>query len=633
MLASRRLAGPPPHDDPTTVDPAAVTHAPTSTTGPVTLAPAAIGPRLRADEALTIATDFEQRYELGGELARGGLARIRDAYDRVLHRRVAVKQLLARGGDADVRFLREARITGRLAHPNIVPIYDLGLDADGAPFYAMKWVEGRSLHDLIEARPTLDERLALVPHVIAIADALAYAHAVGVIHRDLKPANVLVGDFGETIVIDWGLALEAGAVDAPVAAAAPISAPRLTSVGSVIGTPAYMPPEQARGEAVDARADVYALGATLYHVIAGAHPYAEAETSAATSDDGPIWARVLDEPPAPLATLCPGVPAELAAIVERAMARRPAARYASAAEVGAALAGFVAHHQSHRLAEAAVRRDEELAGRMRGARTDDAGAVAAIYREADVVQFGLEQALQAWPENPVARAGLARLRARLFDFECAVGNLAGAAALADALPADPDRSRMLLALRADLARRDAEAEAFARARDRSIGGRERTIMLGAVGAMLAYFLVEALVSHRSLDDAGATRRILRNAIVVAVPTLAMMWAWRKRMFANEFSERAGRTVAAMLVVTVTHRVLAIVIAQPARDVFVLDMLLIAVAMWTFGGRLGLALGAIAVAGAWVCALVPAAALFVYNSAIIGIAVLLAVAWSRAARRE
>ena len=322
MLASRRVAGPPPHDDRTTVDPAAVTHAPTSTTGPVTLAPAAIGPRLRADEALTIATDFEQRYELGGELARGGLARIRDAYDRVLHRRVAVKQLLARGGDADVRFLREARITGRLAHPNIVPIYDLGLDADGAPFYAMKWVEGRSLHDLIEARPTLDERLALVPHVIAIADALAYAHAVGVIHRDLKPANVLVGDFGETIVIDWGLALEAGAVDPPRADAAPISAPRLTSVGSVIGTPAYMPPEQARGDAVDARADVYALGATLYHVIAGAHPYADAETSVATSDDGPIWARVLDEPPAPLATLCPGVPAELAAIVERAMARR-----------------------------------------------------------------------------------------------------------------------------------------------------------------------------------------------------------------------------------------------------------------------------------------------------------------------
>jgi serine/threonine protein kinase len=127
----------------------------------------------------------------------------------------------------------------------------------------MKWVEGRSLHDLIDERATLDERLALLPHVIAIADALAYAHAVGVIHRDLKPANVLVGAYGETIVIDWGLALERDGADLPAAPAEPVSAPRLTSVGAVIGTPAYMPPEQARGERVGPAADIYALGATL----------------------------------------------------------------------------------------------------------------------------------------------------------------------------------------------------------------------------------------------------------------------------------------------------------------------------------------------------------------------------------
>ncbi len=592
------------------------------------------GPRVGADEALTIATDFEQRYQLGLELARGGLARIRDAYDRVLHRRVAVKQLLTRDGDADLRFLREARITGRLAHPNIVPIYDLGLDGDGAPFYAMKWVEGRSLHDLIDDRPSLDDRLALLPHVQAIADAIAYAHAVGVIHRDLKPANVLVGDFGETIVIDWGLALEAGVDDLATTrndGPGPARSPRLTSIGSVIGTPAYMPPEQARGDRVDERADVYALGATLYHVIAGEFPYAH--VGALPDADEPVWVRVLDRPPLALATLCPDAPPELCAIVERAMARAPEDRHGSAAELGAAIASFVAHHQSHRLSAAAVRRDAELAARMREVRTDDAAAVSVVYREADVVQFGFEQALAAWPDNPVARGGLTRLQARLFDFECAVGNLAAAAALADALPPDPDRDRMLAALRADLARRDAEADAFARARDRSIGGRERMLMLGAVGAMLVYFLVEALVSHRSLDDANANHRILRNSIVVAAPTLLMMWVWRKRMFANEFSERAGRTVAALLVVTVTHRVVAIVIEQPARSVFVLDMLLIAVAMWTFGGRMGLVLGTLAVAGAWLCALVPASALLVYNGAIISIAALLAVAWSRASRQR
>jgi serine/threonine protein kinase len=282
-----------------------------------------------------------------------------------------------------------------------VPIYDPA-STPGEPFYAMKLVRGRALDALIAEATTSAARVGLVPHVIAIADALAYAHAVGVIHRDLKPANVLVGDFGETIVIDWGLALEAGAVDPPRADAAPISAPRLTSVGSVIGTPAYMPPEQARGDAVDARADVYALGATLYHVIAGAHPYADAETSVATSDDGPIWARVLDEPPAPLATLCPGVPAELAAIVERAMARRAAARHASAAEVGAALAGFVAHHQSHRLAEAAVRATTSWPSACAGAhrrRRRGCGDLPRRRRRA----VRPRAVLQAWPENPVAR--------------------------------------------------------------------------------------------------------------------------------------------------------------------------------------------------------------------------------------
>jgi hypothetical protein len=616
-------------DDPTQVDGGGVVTGAATVTGPTTVAQ--VDPaRLRADEALTIATDFDQRYRLGDELARGGLARIRDAYDRVLHRRVAVKQLLHRAPGADVRFLREARITGRLAHPNIVPIYDLGLDPEGAPFYAMKWVEGRSLHDLIDERATLDERLALLPHVIAIADALAYAHAVGVIHRDLKPANVLVGAYGETIVIDWGLALERDGADLPAAPAEPVSAPRLTSVGAVIGTPAYMPPEQARGERVGPAADIYALGATLYHVIAGVYPYEELGAPAGSSD--PVWVRVIDAPPTPLAQLCPEVPPELAAIVERAMARRPEARFPTASALGAALTAFVTHQQSHRLAAAAIARDAGVAAETRAVKTDDAAAVAAIYREAAVVQFGLEQALAAWPDNPAAKAALTRLHARMFDFECAVGNLAAAAARAEALPPDPDRARMLAALRDDLARRDAEAEAFVRDRDRSVGGKERGLMLGAIGLILTYFLVEAFVSGRSLDDPGAGGRILRNACVVAAPALAMMAIWRKRMFANEFSRRAGRAVVAMFAATIAHRALALQIDQPARSVFVLDLLLVTVSMATFGGRLGLGLATVGLAGAIVCAFVPAAALLVYNGAIIAVAAILAVSWSRASRR-
>ncbi|MEZ4401272.1 MAG: serine/threonine-protein kinase [Kofleriaceae bacterium] len=617
-------------DDPTLLDGGpAPRGAPAVTTGPSTVARAVAG-RLRADEALTIATDFEQRYELGDELARGGLAAIRDAYDRVLHRRVAVKQLLTRDGGADVRFLREARVTARLAHPNIVPVYDLGLDADGAPFYAMKWVLGRSLHELIEDRATLDERLALLPHVVAIADALSYAHAVGVIHRDLKPANVLVGDYGETIVIDWGLALERGQRDeVPVAAAEATSSPRLTSVGTVIGTPAYMPPEQARGEEVDEAADVYALGATLYQVITGQYPY-QAEHESGASDD-PVWVQVIDHPPRGAAELCPAAPSELCAIVERAMARRPSERYPSVADLGAAVASFLSHHQSYRLADAAVQRDAQLAVRMRAVVTSDAAAVAEVYREADVVRFGIEQALAGWRDNPLALQALARFNARMFDFECAVGNLAAAAALARALPPDPDRERMLLALRTDLARRDAEAAAFARAGDRSVGGRERTIMLAVVGAMLTYFLVEAVVTHRSLTDHGALRRLFRNSLIVAVPTLTMMFVWRRKMFANEFSRRAGRAVAAMMAATVVHRAMAMVVHQPPAHVYVFDNVLIAVAMVTFGTRVGVAVGAVATVAAGVSAYHTSAALYIFHGLIIGTAALLSVAWTRAAR--
>ena len=591
--------------------------------------------RLRADEALTVSSDFEQRYQLGAELARGGLARIRDAWDRVLHRQVAVKQLLERSADSDVRFLREARITGRLAHPSIVPIYDLGLDADGAPFYVMKWVLGRSLHELIEDRPTLDDRLALLPHAIAITDALAYAHNAGVVHRDLKPANVQIGDYGETIVIDWGLAVD---LDAPELDAMPTSDGqdsadgRLTSVGSVIGTPAYMPPEQARGERVDARADVFALGAVLYQVIAGSHPYAD-ETDGLASTDDPVWVRVIDRGPRPLALLAPDAPPELVAIVERAMARDAADRYPTATALGAALAGFVTHHQSHRLAAAALRRDDELALRLRAVAPDDAAAVAQIYREADVVRFGFDQALAAWADNPIARAGLIGFCARLFDFECAVGNLAGAAALASELPPDPERTHRLAALHEQRARRAAEAAAFAHAHDRSIGGRERLIVLVVLGAMLGYYLIEAFTAHRDITDVGAGRRIFYNSLVVSGPVVGLIWLWRRRLFANDFSRRAATGLLVLMVTTVSHRAMAMVLEHPAGHTFTLDLLLIAVALIGFGGRAALALGVGAMIMAWICTLVPAAAVFVYNATIVGYAGLLAWSWTRVTPRR
>jgi hypothetical protein len=209
----------------------------------------------------------------------------------------------------------------------------------------MRLVSGRPLDKVIAEKKTIAERLALLPNVIAVAEALAYAHGERVIHRDLKPANVLVGSFGETVVIDWGLAKDLGAAesaDETLPATAP-SAPRAeprqeatqTAVGTVMGTPAYMPPEQARGATVDERADVYAIGAMLYHLLAGAPPYV------GDSADR-ILGQVIAKPPEPLARRQSGVPTDLAAIVDKAMAREPGDRYPTARELAADLERFQA---------------------------------------------------------------------------------------------------------------------------------------------------------------------------------------------------------------------------------------------------------------------------------------------------
>jgi tetratricopeptide (TPR) repeat protein/tRNA A-37 threonylcarbamoyl transferase component Bud32 len=278
-----------------------------------------------------------RHYQLGGVHARGGLGRILKARDRRLARPIAIKELLRSDEAHHARFVREAKITARLQHPGVVPIYEAGRWPNGQPFYAMKLVAGEPLSAVIDGRPRVDDRLALLPKLLAVAETMAYAHSLRVVHRDLKPSNVMIGDYGETVVIDWGLAKDLDEPDgaAPAAGdAAFAGSSDLTETGQVLGTPSYMPPEQARGEPVDARADVYALGAMLYHVLAGASPYR------AGAAPGSPPRTVLQGPPPRLASVVDGVPSDLAAIVDKAMARDPAARYEDAAAFAADLGRF-----------------------------------------------------------------------------------------------------------------------------------------------------------------------------------------------------------------------------------------------------------------------------------------------------
>ena len=197
--------------------------------------------RLRAAAALP---DCGERYEVRGVAGHGGMGTVFIAHDTVLGRDVAIKvvDIVDSGGERVGRLRREARILARLDHPAIVPVHDAGTLPDGRPFYVMKLVTGRRL-DAIADRP-LPVRLDVYARIL---DAVGFAHAQGVVHRDLKPENVMLGAFGEVYVMDWGVALERGSI----------------VDRAVVGTPGFMPPEQQRGEDVDHRADIYALGAIL----------------------------------------------------------------------------------------------------------------------------------------------------------------------------------------------------------------------------------------------------------------------------------------------------------------------------------------------------------------------------------
>jgi len=289
-----------------------------------------------------------ERYVVAGEIARGGMGAVLRAVDCDIRREVAVKYMLDQSDPKKkARFIEEAQVTGQLEHPNIVPIYDLGMDAQKRLFFSMKIIKGRSLKDVLD-QPRPEFTLGRLLNVLVnVCNALACAHARGVVHRDLKPANIMLGDFGEVYVMDWGLAKvlhdqRPAELPAAAAATAPPSSSRnskvatsrepetdLTQEGSVLGTPVYMPPEQAAGtlQAIDQRSDIYSLGAILYEVLTGQPPVSREGGHLA------ILLRVMNgeivppEQRAPQRARAGRIPAELAAVAMKALAKQPADRY------------------------------------------------------------------------------------------------------------------------------------------------------------------------------------------------------------------------------------------------------------------------------------------------------------------
>ncbi|MBI3099562.1 MAG: SUMF1/EgtB/PvdO family nonheme iron enzyme [Planctomycetes bacterium] len=369
------------------------------------------------------------KYTFQKEVGRGGIGRVVAAVDNDIRRVVAIKML---GEDAPPemmeRFLREARLTGRLEHPNIVTVHDLGVlpfgekeaEAGRQPYFCMRFVRGRNLGEILAACVRGDEatrktftRPRLLSIFQQICMGIAFAHDHGVIHRDLKPQNVMIGDYGETLIVDWGLAKAIGTDDpqkdpARAALLAPAAEPTLTQDGDIVGTPTYMSPEQAQGQnaQVDERSDIYALGAILYEILTWHPPYEgrsvfdvlqmvrdgaltpPTRRLSEISRREPVMGERVDPPPAgytPPAIVSSAnmpsadpIPRELETICMRAMAFRREDRFPSARalhdEIQAFLEGARERERLHQLAEEQVRAGEEFVAKHRQGKADLARA-------------------------------------------------------------------------------------------------------------------------------------------------------------------------------------------------------------------------------------------------------------------
>lgn len=365
----------------------------------------------------------ESRFSVKHEFARGGLGRVMLARDNNLHRDVAIKEILVdRHVSKSVvdRFLHEAKLTSQLEHPGIIPIHSMGVKENGSPFYVMKLVHGRSLRDSIREfhRSNTDEGNLqlnnLLNILVSVCNAIAFAHSRGVIHRDLKPHNVMVGEFGESIVIDWGLAKLVRtegytSIEQPVSHSSssqrmPILPDQVmhTSAGSIVGTLAYMAPEQARGETnVGPPCDIFALGAILYEILVGKAPYLGIE------DRREMLAKVQSADFPPPSAVKPGVPKALEAICLKAMRLDPAQRYATGKDLANDIARWQADEETSAYPDPVwkrcqrwIRRHRTLCGSLAAALTVGLGALG-IFVAQDRLQLNRlnSRVVSSWGEG------------------------------------------------------------------------------------------------------------------------------------------------------------------------------------------------------------------------------------------
>ncbi len=360
---------------------------------------------------------------IGDTIGEGGMGIVWGGRQMSLRREVAVKSVHPKApAAAAFALLREARVTGALEHPNIVPIHALGKDESGRPLIVMKRIEGASWEQVLSRQMAQGPGMVMsrldyhIDVLVNVAKAVNFAHSRGIIHRDIKPDNVMIGAFGEVYLVDWGIAVTTAPDNE-------LDLPYARDVAEVSGSPAYMAPEMATadGAAIGPTTDVYLLGATLHQVLTGAPPH-EAPTTVA------MLVKAYASTPC---TYDATIPAGLADICHTAMHRDPAMRYQTAASFAAALGRFIEHRDSTLLADEASAKLEALREQIAVADGDDRQRLYDLFNEA---RFGFSHALRIWESNTAAREQLQTAVELMIGYELDHGSAGAAAALLGALP-------------------------------------------------------------------------------------------------------------------------------------------------------------------------------------------------------
>jgi eukaryotic-like serine/threonine-protein kinase len=480
------------------------------------------------------------RIDLHATLGEGGMGIVHLATQATLGRHVAVKTLRSgvSGADPSIRILREAWVTGALEHPNIVPVHDVGVDAAGSPVIVMKRIEGLAWSDLIHDPGEVVRRFAVTDPLewnlrtlVSVCNAVHFAHSRGILHRDLKPENVMIGQFGEVYVVDWGIAVSLR--DDPSGRLPPASQAK-----EIAGTPNYMAPEMLLGDPtmLSPRTDVYLLGAIFYEIIAGEPPHHGDNLRAMMAD-------ILLSAPAFSAKF----PVEARHICARALARDPADRQESAEELRLAIEEYLRHRGSRKLAHDAkqslVRLEEAIKSDARGPEREL--AIANLLGEC---RFGYHAALSAWPDNATARRGLDEALLLVVEHELAEGDAAAGATLLRDVSAPPPSiaSRVEAAVKA----RAAEEERLRRIEedlDPRVGSRTRSFLSGIFGIawtmspLLGWWHV--LRAERVPYFATA---ILPSIVYLGLGGIAFLWA-RETLTKTLLNRRLAMTVGLYLI--------------------------------------------------------------------------------------